>query len=193
MTAKKLVPILACLALGACNAAISDHPMFLDTERSAKVVPADGLWLLMDPDCKMDRTQPAAAWPKCAHWVIHRGNRIEKSSDPKPEEIPDTVLIVDGDPPLIQAAMDPKDEKPLWVFLAFEPLRRSADGKVVAAKMWMVPCGVAENNYAAKIKPYEGFSEECMPSTVTALRAAVAKGPADPEDVAEWDWIRPNE
>ena len=189
----RIVAIVACLALGACNAAISDHPMFLDSERSTRAVPAEGLWLFVDPDCKLDTAQPTSAWPKCAHWLIHKGSSIVKSSDPKPEEIPDHVLIVDGAPPLMQAVMEQKDKQPLYVFLAFEPLRRSPDGKVIAARMWMVPCGVSENNSATQIKPYEGFSDECMPSSVAALRAAAAKGPADLDDVAEWDWIRPTE
>ena len=141
----------------------------------------------------MDRTQPVTSWPECAHWVIHRKSRIEKSSEPKPEEVPNEILVVDGAPPLLQVVMQPKEQKTVWAFLAFEPQQRSAAGTVTAVKMWMVPCGVSDKSSATNVKPYEGFSEDCMPSTVAALRAAAAKGPADPDDVAEWDWVRPEE
>jgi hypothetical protein len=178
--------------LGACNAAISNHPMFQESERSSKLVLEDGLWLLVEPDCAIDTAKPTQSWPKCSDWVIINHNVAVKSSDNKPDEDPEDVFIVEGKPPLIQAKVKMNGADFVYAFLALEPQASSPAGKITDGKVWIVPCGVDEAAEGAnpKVRPYPGFTEDCMPQSVDALRAAAAKGPAKASDVAEWKWVR---
>jgi hypothetical protein len=187
-----LLLIAASAALGACNAAISDHPMFPESERSSRLVLEDGLWLLVEPDCDVDTAKPTETWPKCADWVVINHNVALKSSDNKPNEEPEDVFIVEGKPPLIQAKTKMNGSDLVYAFLALEAQASSSTGRITDAKVWMVPCGVEEPTEDAtpKVKPYPGFTEDCMPQTVAALRTAAAKGPSKDTDVAEWKWVR---
>jgi hypothetical protein len=186
-----LLLIAVAAALSACNAAVSDHPMFKEAERSARLTLEDGLWLLVEADCDVDTAKPTESWPKCADWIILSHNVAVKNSDNKPDE-PEDVFIVEGKPPLIQAKVKTNGSDIVYAFLAFETQARSASGKITDGKVWMVPCGVDESTEGAtpKVRPYPGFTKDCMPQTVKALRAAAAKGPSKASDVAEWKWVR---
>jgi hypothetical protein len=188
-----LLLIAAAAALGACNAAISDHPMFQESERSSKLVLEDGTWLLVEPECDVDTAKPVESWPKCADWIVLSHNVAVKSSDNKPNEEPEDVFIVEGKPPLIQAKMKMNGSDLVYAFLALEAQAVSPSGKITDGKVWMVPCGIDEavEGASPKVRPYPGFTEDCMPQTVDALRAAATKGPAKSSDVAEWKWVRP--
>jgi len=187
-----LLLVAVCAVLSACNAALSDHPMFVEAERSSKISVEDGLWYLVKEECEITFTQPKESWPKCADWVIFSRNKSVKSSDNKPDEQPQDLFIVDGKPPLIQAKVEANGSKQAYGFLALEAKSFSPSGRITGAKVWMVPCGIDEAPEGAnpKIKPYPGFSEDCQPSSTEALRAAASKGPAKTTDVVEWRWVR---
>ena len=187
-----LLLLIASVGLSACNAAISDHPMFQEAERSSKVVLEDGLWFLVKDDCAVEPAQPTSAWPKCADWVILGGGKAIKSSDSKPQEGPEDVFIADGQPPLIQARIKTNGSDVAYGFLALEPQAFSGAGKITDVKVWMVPCGIDQAPEAAtpKVQPYPGFTEDCHPNSVDALRAAASKGPSKITDVVEWKWVR---
>ena len=182
-----LLPILA--LLGACNIAVSDKPMFSEEQRSSTLILADGLWVREKPDCEFDRSKPKEKWPKCADWMILKASKAIDGSDMKPEESVEDVFIADGDPPLIQAKIEPKDDKVIYGFLVLKVEQIGPSGKVRSGRAWTVPCGTSQNG-STKISPYPGFSEECMPSSVAALRAAAAKGAAEPDDIVELRWVR---
>jgi hypothetical protein len=181
-----------CAVLSACNAAMSDHPMFAEAERSSRISLEDGLWYLVKPDCEITIAQPKESWPKCADWVIIRANTAIKGSDTKPDQGPEDLFIVDGKPPLIQAKVEANGSKDAYGFLALEAQSFSRSKRITSAKVWMVPCGIDEATEGAtpKVTPYAGFTKDCMPETVKALRAAAAKGPAKSTDVVEWRWVR---
>lgn len=176
-------------ALTACNGAMSDRPLFADKNRSASVRLADGLWLLADEDCQVDRRQPTAHWPSCAHWLQLAKHRIVGGSDAT-DDLPSKIFIADGRPPLIQAPYETRDSKRMWVYLALEPVRRSRSGNLVMVRLWLVPCGTVTDKASMTIKPYPGFNEGCVAEDVAALRAAAARGPSEPSDVSEWRWVR---
>jgi len=182
-----------CALLGACNAALSDHPMFLDSDRSTKLVIEDGLWFRVGPGCAVYPSKPTDSWPKCADWVIFDHNLAVKSSDSKPGEGPEDVFIVDGTPPIIQARVRTNGSDVVYGFLALDAKAHSAAGRITDGKVWMVPCGIDEATSGAtpKVRPYPGFNKDCMPQSVDALRSAASKGPAKSSDVVEWKWVRP--
>ena len=187
-----LILLAISASLGACNAALSDHPMFPESERSSKLVLEDGVWVLVKPDCTVDAAKLPDSWPNCADWVIFNHNAAVKSSDKKSDDGPEDVFIVDGKPPLIQAKMKMNGTDVVYGFLALDAVSFSKAGKITDGKVWMVPCGIDEATEGAtpKVRPYPGFSEDCMPQSVAALRAAAVKGPSKPSDVAEWKWVR---
>lgn len=166
--------------------------MFAEAQRSSKLSLEDGLWYLVKPDCTFEAAQPKESWPKCVDWVILRDHTAVKSSDTKPGEAPQDLFIVDGKPPLIQAKIDTNGSKEVYGFLALEARTRSPSGRITSADVWMVPCGIDQSASGAtpQIKPYPGFTQDCRPTSVDALRAAAAKGPAQGSDVVQWKWVR---
>ena len=166
--------------------------MFQEAERSAKLNIEDGLWFRVDAECDVDTAKARTEWPKCADWVIVRGNQALKSNDTKADEPPQDIFIVDGKPPLIQAKIQTNGSADSWGFLALEPRSYSPAGRITSAAVWMVPCGIDESTDAAtpKIKPYPGMTEDCHPTTVAAIRASADKGPSKSSDVVRWTWVR---
>jgi hypothetical protein len=180
------------LLLGACNVAMSDKPLFGDAQRSSALVLEDGIWTLDEPDCKADLGKPRKDWPNCVDWIIVGGSKALVGSDSKPGDGPEDILIVDGNPPLLQAKVTTSGSPPTWGYLVFHSLGNSKTGRVTAVEVWPVACGTQEGNAAnPKIHPYPGFSEECRTTSIDALRAAAARErPADTETVT-WRWLRP--
>jgi len=186
----RAVALVGMLLLGACNMAISDHPMFGEKQRSKKVVLENGIWLQAKDDCVFDRKLPKEEWPTCAGWLELRDNRVVAASDASEGELPQAILIVDGKPPLVQAPVETRPNITIYGYLAIEPILYSKLHRVTEARIWPIPCGISIGTGASpKVDPYPGFSAECIPTTVEALRHAASKGPADPSDVVNVVWI----
>ena len=59
--------------------------------------------------------------------------------------------------------------------------------------MWIVPCGISTGTGASPtVEPFPGFSAECIPDSIEALRKAAAKEPTEPGDVIHIAWAGPN-
>jgi hypothetical protein len=178
------------LALGACNMAVSDHPMFTTADRLTTPL-KDGLWAGDDPECAVDMALPKEKWPKCAAWLVIRGNEVVDfwGDEEKDEDRPVGFFMANGQPPIVQIKMVEKD-KHSFLFAAIEPTTRDAAGAVTALNLWFVPCGTEKvPGSSSQIDPYPGFDKDCRPLTASALRtAAVAGRPkADP---GRMKWLR---
>jgi hypothetical protein len=186
-----LVPLL--LLLNACNMAMSETPMFSDTDRGS-LLPRDGVWVAEDSRCRFDVSQPGAEWPECAGWIVLRNSGGELLvRDGKGESQPARFVIAKGEPPIVQVLWrdDAKEDgKTFYVFFGLEPGTVDPDGKLVAASSWEVQCGVKGEN-ASDIKPYPGISPECRPSTQDAIRSAAVASRATAEMAMRWRWLRP--
>jgi len=184
--------VLACVLLGGCNAVIADHPLFVEADRSTTLVLEDGLWYRVDSECEVDLSKPRASWPNCADWMIFKDSKAIKSSDVKADEETEDLMLVDGNPPLIQARVRTNGSATVYGFLALEPIKRSASGKLILVDVWAVPCGTQEAGAgpSAKITPYPGISEECRTDSSEAVRAAAPKGRKSDEDLVRWQWVR---
>ncbi|MGH6658187.1 MAG: hypothetical protein ACREBM_00890 [Sphingomicrobium sp.] len=181
-----------CAALGACNVALSEQPLFPEAQRSSTLVLEEGLWLMVDDECETDTAKPRDRWPSCADWMVLKGGKVANVSDTEPGEEPLEVFIVDGTPALIQGKVKTNGAKNFYGYLAIEPVAYSPANKLAVINVWPVPCGIqdAKGGPGAKITPYPGFGEECRTTSVDALRAAAARGRAPGEDVVQWRWIR---
>lgn len=191
MIARALL-LLLCAALGACNVALSEQPLFPEAQRSTKLVLEEGLWLMADDECEIDTAKPRKTWPSCADWMVLKGGKVAIVSDTEPGEEPLEVFIVDGNPPLIQGKIRTNGARTLYGYLVIETVAFSPANKLTAINIWPVPCGTQDSKGGpgAKITPYPGFGEECYTTSVHALRAAAAKGRAPDHDVVQWRWIR---
>jgi len=181
----------ASLALGACNMAISDHPMLIDEPRSA-IKFKDGLWVAEDPDCKFSVKRPVRSWPKCANWLVLGNGKVVGGPDPKPGEVPAELVIAEGQPPILEFPLKDDGEKTAkgYAYLAIERTGSDAGG-VTAINLWAVACGTERvPGSTREIDPYPGIDNDCHPQSVNALRAAaVASRPATSK-VGRMKWIR---
>jgi len=182
----------ACLALTACNMAISDHPILSNEPRSALKL-KDGLWVADDPECKFDSRRPAHRWPKCVAWLAIRDNTVVDSREPEPGALPMELVITDWQPPVLEFPFSDDDKKAkAYAYLAIEPDGSDSVG-ATDLRLWYVACGVEEpsNSIEPKIRHFPGMDEDCHPQSVEALRAAAQAGPQGQEKrKSRWRWIR---
>ena len=184
--------VLAWVFASGCNAVLADRPLFLESQRSTALMLEDGLWVRVDSECDVDLAKPRASWPICADWMIFSGSKAIKSSDPKADEETQDLMLVDGNPPLIQVPLRTNGTATDYGFLALEPIKRSPSGKLILLDVWVVPCGTQEAGAgpSAKITPFPGISEECRTDSADAVRAAAPKGRKGDEDLVRWQWVR---
>ena len=192
MRVPHILLVLACVLVSGCNAVIADRPLFAEAQRSTTLMLEDGLWVRVDSECDVDLAKPKESWPNCADWMIFSGSKAIKSSDPKADEDTMDMMLVDGDPPLIQAQVRTNGSATVYGFLALEPIKRSPSGKLTLLDVWIVPCGTQEAGAgpSAKITPFPGISEECRTNSTEAVRAAAPKGRKGAEDLVRWQWVR---
>lgn len=184
--------VLACVLASGCNAVMADHPLFPETQRSTALMLEDGLWFRVDSECDVDLFKPKETWPNCADWMIFSGSKAVRSSDAKADEETEDLLLVDGDPPLIQARVRTNGSETVYGFLGLEPIKRSPSGKLVLLDVWVVPCGTQEpgSGPSGKIEPYPGISVECRTDSAEAVRAAAPKGRTSDKGLVRWQWVR---
>ena len=179
----------ACLALTACNMAVSDHSMFSPEDRLTTPL-KNGLWVADDPDCPFDVKSPNGQWPKCAFWTIVSANQLVDFSGDKEEERPAGSLIAQGRPPIIQVEVVEKGDHS-FLFFAFEPTASDPSGSVTAINLWAVACGTVRTPGSSQVDPYPGFDKECHPLTSDALRtAAVASRRLEAAKIGRMFWVR---
>jgi hypothetical protein len=188
MLLERIGLLCAVALLGACNVAVSQKPMFAETQRSARLLLEDGLWAHFDKDCVVDTAKPRADWPKCADWIIVAANKAVGGSDMKADEPVQDIFFVDGTPPLIQANVRTNGKDAFFAFIVVKPTYSPAH-RIVAVDVWPVRCGT-QDAPDGKVKPWPGFNKDCQPDSVATLRKAARKSHAEPGGVISWTWVR---
>lgn len=177
--------------LGACNMAISEAPMFAESDR-ATTLPRDGLWLSSDKDCRFDSRRPEAAWPDCALWVVVRSagaNILLTDGKGQSESI--GGLIAAGDPMIMQGRWVDTAKEPQRAYFGFygiEPQQVGPDGRFSAATVWPVECGI-QKSPGTEIVPFQGIGPDCRPMSKEAIRSAAAQSQRA-DQISEWRWLR---
>lgn len=154
------------VALSGCNLVVSEEPWFTAADAAPEPTLRDGLWLGTAPDCPVDEAKPAEKWPDCASATFVRGRELWsmqwddtdergrrrrtfagwKSGEP---DLPDALLIANGDHLIVQAPSDAEEagqkadgEQPGgYTYAALRPVRHDEQGKVTAMELWLVQCG----------------------------------------------------
>jgi len=184
MSALRLSLFIAMISLGACNAAISNGPVFTDSQRSGVRV-EDGLWVAEVPKCRFDASLPRQQWPKCAMWLLLKDGKIIE--DPDSNDNPANMLIVEGRPTIIQMSVDDREG---YGFAAFDA--PSTTSRLRQLTAWIVKCGTEEKSSkgSAEIHPFGGFDKNCHPQSEEALRAAASASRPPASERMHWKWLR---
>jgi hypothetical protein len=198
---------LAASALSACNVVATKEPLFTPADASPLKL-HDGVWAPADDQCRFDETKPVDAWPDCAQALLVRdGEFLTWQADSKTWRSDTTgkILIVAGDPMIIEARDTPQNSEPVYVYAGFTP-RTDAQGRIVGVQVWPVLCGPpppgpkgAPATQAATKAPFPGMTmnakgQTCTTGDPNALRSAAraSKGLAT-TGLASAHWVRDGE
>ena len=130
---RSILVLTAALLLTACNAVVSEKPLF----RSGGPPLKPGLWTMLESaDCAFDAAKPLAEWPECAGKAVFDGRYMR---NPENEER-FRYTFAKGTPRILQLEMtnDDPDDRPrsLYFYLAMEP--SAGPGPVTAGSVWLV-------------------------------------------------------
>ena len=186
-----LLLILAALSLAACNAVVSEKPLF--SGRSSPGL-KPGLWAMIEtPDCAFDATAPTTQWPECADAVVLDGREIR---DPAAGKSPLRYVLARGAPRILQIEMADEDdrERKLYFYMAVEPTS-AARGPITEARAWLVQCGPPPEggaNNGLTQQPLPGFA--IRDNTCIAVAAGPVRAAAGPsrgwDEVMTIRWVR---
>jgi hypothetical protein len=201
---------LAASALSACNIVATKQPLFTQADASPHHL-RDGVWE-PKPDsdkCVFDESTPVDSWPECVDPVLvrngellswQRGAKVWKSDDTS------KVLIVAGDPLILQLYDKPEQSDPVYLYAGLDP-KFDAEGRIIAFQAWPVVCGpppppapgqkASDDALAAGTKtPFPGMTmdekgQSCTTTDPAALRnAARASRALVKKDLPAMRWIR---
>lgn len=198
---------LAASALGACNVVATKDPLFTQADASPLKL-HDGVWAPEDDRCRFDETRPVEAWPDCAQPLrVRDGEFLTWQADNKSwrSDATGRILIVAGDPMILEARDIPENSEPIYVYAGFTP-RSDAQGRIVSIQAWPVLCGPpppgpkgAPATQAGTKAPFPGLTmdakgQTCTTSDPNALRSAAraSKGLAS-TGLARAHWVRDGE
>ncbi|MBA4748566.1 MAG: hypothetical protein H2056_07630 [Sphingopyxis sp.] len=198
------------LVLGGCDAAISDRPMFTQTDTVGAPKFKDGVWAPVDQDdCQVDKEKRVSQWPDCAEWAYFKDGHLFERRDKNGIElkpVSQSYLIVGGTPAMVQIEHSPVESED-GVTFSFWALDHGAVGQseLRVVELWQVLCGRRddvpdgkESEAADEATPmfgdlirFPGFNEKCRPDSVASLRtAALASRTLPPENPIRLEWVR---
>jgi len=197
----------AASALGACNVVATQAPLFSQADASPLKL-HDGVWAPEDDQCRFDQTKPVDAWPACAQPLLVRdGEFLTWQADSKTwrSDATGKILIVAGDPLILEARDTPAESEPVYLYAGFTP-RTDAQGRIISVRAWPVLCGPpppgpkgAPATQAGTKTPFPGMTmdakgQTCTTSDPGALRSAAraSKGLAA-DGLSGAHWVRDGE
>ncbi len=166
--------------------------------------------------CDVDEAKPFADWPSCSTGFVVRddgafgeftnqgGKRAWASTD---------VVLAAGEPRILQMHVTAGSNDPLlpavYLYGAFEPTKLDAEGRIVAARSWIVVCGPPPPDgvkgadgkpHPGTLHPFAGLTMDsdgtnCTPTSPAALRNAgrESRGLAAAKDINAAHWVRDGE
>lgn len=185
---RTLLILLAALSLTACNAAVSEKPLFSARDAHGAPQLKPGLWAMIEEtgegECVFDAAHPPTPWPGCAKPLKVSPTAMNDASEEKP---PMAYIFARGSPRILQFRFDPDagDSEVLYVYLGVDA--GPGRGPVTEATAWLVQCGPPSGGEGHSTgltdHPLPGMSvrdNTCFASSAQAIRAAA--GPS-----REWD------
>jgi hypothetical protein len=194
---RMLMAVVALLTLGACGIVSSTKPLFGASDGRGAPLVRPGLWVLIQPGCRLNLQASPGKWPDCAYALTLRNGLIsDPTPDPKGQvDDPAPYQLVNGDPAIIQVSAAGHDAG--YVYFGFRPMAVGDDGAVTQARVWAALCAPPQPPGASKpSKPLPGLvansarGDECEARTPRALRNAVtlSEAWAYSPDVSDRGW-----
>jgi hypothetical protein len=171
--------------------AVSEYPILSSEPKSALRLKT-GVWLFAnDPDCEFNPDRPMHQWPKCANWLAVKDNMLVDGPDAGPKATPITLMIAEGNPPLLEVSSNEEDKSTLYAYFVIEPVASDPAGEAIEVSLSPVACGIEEDsdNLEPKIQRFPGMDADCHPENVGALRSAALAG-SQRQKKSLWRWIR---
>jgi hypothetical protein len=185
-----LILVLAALSLSACNAAVSEKPLFSARDGRGAPPLKPGLWAMIEETgegaCAFDAAHPPTPWPGCAKPLTISPTAMNDVSGEKP---PMAYIFAKGSPRILQFRFDPDagDGEQLYVYLGVDA--GPGRGPVTQATAWLVQCGPpggGEGHSTGLTEhPLRGMTvrdQTCFAGSARAIRAA---------SVPSRDWDHP--
>lgn len=177
--------LLGCLALalGGCNAVISDRPFFT-SEPSAPEL-RNGLWRAVEANCRFDERKPVERWPDCAGWAVVREGEtlsfaaadVEKRATRRWVATP--FVVGGGDPLILQQSCAEGDGADLrYCYSGMNILARDAGGRATHVEVWSVSCGPLASGDRVTRTPWPGLTirgDNCLPDSAATIREAATR------------------
>lgn len=168
MTRFVAVALLA-LGLAGCRMVSSDRPVFTPADAGDAPALKPGLWALIEPGCRFNTRTAPEKWPDCATALALRDGAASDAK--KGQTGKRSVLIVGGDPAIIQTETD-EDGRKTFVYLGLRPLAADGDGTITRARIWPADCPPPPPPPRARRAPPP--SDTCLMRGQGPVRAAVA-------------------
>lgn len=184
---RRLLIALAALSLSACNAAISERPLFSARDARGATGLKPGLWAMIEntgQPCPFDAARPPSPWPGCAKPVMISADTI---GDLSQGENVMAYVFAKGRPRILQVEMKDQGiaDEAVYAYLAVEPTPGS--GPVTEFTGWMVQCGPPGggegHSTGLTAHPLRGMTirnHTCFASSARAIRSAAIPS-------REWD------
>lgn len=140
---RALALLLAALSLTACNAAISERPLFSEQDAQGAATLRPGLWAMIEntgAPCPFDAAHPPDPWPGCAKPMMVTERTIGDLS--QGEKVASYVLSR-GRPGILQVQLTDEGirDEPVYAYLAVQPVAGGGRDPVTEFTGWLVQCG----------------------------------------------------
>ncbi len=179
--------VAATLALGACNAVVTQAPMFTSADAGGGVL-KPGVWEFAPP-CRPDQAAQNACEAPTPFIVTPADLRRTGETDPALAEPPMPYLVTAGDPRIVQIeaqSPEPGAKADLfYVYAALNPTASDPDGRITAAEAWPIMCGPPPKSGEGSGSGHDGTTQpapgmtmsdggQCTPADKAAIVGAVA-------------------
>jgi hypothetical protein len=201
--------------LTGCNMVTSPKPLFFAADAVGQPQLRPGVWVSKGPACVIDEQTPREAWPDCADsWIVRPGEVINSKNKDRPQGAGDhfPIVLAKGDPAVLQIGLtDDAGLFAAYVYMGLRVLKRDAEGRVIAYKLWPALCGPppkadpnATGDLQLTARPIAGLvldtkNHDCIASAQAPVHRSVSLSEAwNDEDSAasghdEARWVRDDE
>jgi hypothetical protein len=125
------------MLLAGCSEVISPNPLLIETDGRSAPVLRDGVWRLVESNCKLREDLSFNTWPDCTVWGVVAGRQASLfTRSTWPAWRSGTMIESAGEPTIVQISTQVST-----VYLAMRPVRISPGGQVLEAKVWPILCG----------------------------------------------------
>jgi hypothetical protein len=206
--------------LGACNMVVTKDPVFARADGAGAPQMRPGVWNGGPAaDCQFDQAKPLQDWPACANgFLVKRDGTFAEFSNQAGKQVlaPTDVVLAAGEPRIMQLHVTSGADDPLmpsaYFYAGLEATKRDDQGRIVAARAWIVVCGpprppdaavakgAGDQSHLGTLHPFAGLTMDkdgnnCSPVSKAALRSAAHESFAltAPKDISAATWVRDGE